>query len=215
MTILLSVEGLSRRYADVEVLRELSLTVAAGEALAVTGPSGSGKSTLLRCLGGLERPDSGRIFLDGLPIESIPTADRARRIGFVFQEHYLLPQLSALENLLVPAVPTGQVAALRPRAEVLLARLGLAGRGAAWPAALSGGERQRLAVARALVGSPDLVLADEPTGSLDRTRADQVGGLLLELVREGGAALVLATHDPILAGRCDRNLSLPDLRKGW
>lgn len=204
--------GLVKRHPGAEraVLDGVALTVAAGEAVAVLGPSGSGKSTLLHCLGTLDRPDAGSVSVDGEDVLALAGAAlrrfRATRLGLVFQEHHLLPHLSALENVLVAPGATPAAAA------ALLARLGLAARAAAFPARLSGGERQRVAVARALVNRPRLLLCDEPTGSLDRATAALVAGELLALAAEAGAAVVIATHDAALGERCARRLHLVDGR---
>ena len=207
---MLNVLGLVKRHpgADRDILAGIGLAAGPGEAVAVLGPSGSGKSTLLHCLATLDRPDAGSIRLDDLDLLALDGEAlrrfRATGLGLVFQEHHLLPHLSALENVLVP--PGAQLAA----ALALLARLGLEGRSDAFPAQLSGGERQRVAVARALVNRPQLLLCDEPTGSLDRATGAVVAGLLLELAAEAGAILVVATHDEALGGRCARRLHLVD-----
>lgn len=204
--------GLGKRHPGAErvVLDGVDLTVAAGEAVAILGPSGSGKSTLLHCLGTLDRPDAGSVSVDGEDVLALAGAAlrrfRAVRLGLVFQEHHLLPHLSALENVLVAPGATPAAAA------ALLARLGLAARAEAFPARLSGGERQRVAVARALVNRPRLLLCDEPTGSLDRATAALVAGELLALAAEAGAAVVIATHDAALGERCARRLHLVDGR---
>jgi lipoprotein-releasing system ATP-binding protein len=201
----------------VEVLRGVSFALAAGEALAVTGPSGSGKSTLLHLLGTLDAPDAGRVEIDGRDPAGLAEPElarfRNRAIGFVFQEHYLLPQYTVLENTLLPALAfPGDRAAARARARELLERVGLGHRLRHRPAELSGGERQRVAVARALVNRPGLLLCDEPTGSLDRDHAGAVAALLFELHREEGAALVVVTHDEALAARLPRRCRLVDGR---
>lgn len=213
----LSVQNVCKEYPTrgepLAVLREVSLELASGENLAVVGPSGSGKTTLLNILGTLEPPTSGRIVLDGQDpagLDEPALAEfRRRNIGFVFQEHHLLPQCSVLENALLPAVavgsPTPEIVA---RARTLLERVGLAQRLDHRPAELSGGERQRAALARALVLRPKLLLADEPTGNLDRTTADQVAGLLLELQAQESMILVVVTHSERLATRLARQLEL-------
>jgi ABC-type lipoprotein export system ATPase subunit len=191
--------------------------VAAGESLAVVGPSGSGKSTLLNLIGGLDRPSGGRVLFEGRDLAGFNDADlarfRNRRIGFVFQLHHLLPQCTVLENVLVPTLVGGDGAereeALR-RAERVLARVGLGDRLAYRPGRLSGGERERVAVARALVNRPALLLADEPTGSLDRRTAENLMALLAELNEEEGVTLVVVTHAETLAARMGRTLELAD-----
>ncbi len=186
------------------MLRGVSLALDPGENLAIIGPSGSGKSTLLSIIGTLERPTSGRVLLEGVDPAALDeralAAFRSRRIGFVFQDHYLLPQCSVLENVLLPAVPLGPVedATVR-RAEMLLERVGLSDRRTHRPAELSGGERQRAALARALINGPELLLADEPTGNLDRTTAQQVGQLLVELQKTEPMMLIVVTHSERLA----------------
>ncbi len=189
----------------VRVLDGVTLSLPPGGRLAIMGPSGSGKSTLLAIVGGLEPPTEGRVTLDGVdPYAADATAlasFRNRRIGFVFQDHHLLDGCTALDNVLVPALATGRVPIdLVARGTRLLERVGLADRMTHMPGELSGGERQRVAVARALLLSPRLVLADEPTGQLDSRTAGDVAALLVELVAESGGMLVVVTHDPALAG---------------
>lgn len=205
------------RGEPLRVLRGVSFALAAGQTAAIMGPSGSGKSTLLSIVGTLEPATSGRVVLDGQDAAGLPepalAAFRRQKIGFVFQEHYLLPQCTVLENVLLPAVACGRV---RPqaveRARQLVARVGLAGRIDHRPAELSGGERQRAALARALVNRPLLLLADEPTGNLDRSTAARVADLLLEVTREENAMLLVATHSPSLAARMDRQYELDEGR---
>jgi len=200
-----------------EVLRGVNLRVAAGESLAVVGPSGSGKSTLLNIIGGLDRPSGGRVLFEGRDLADFNDADlsrfRNRRIGFVFQLHHLLPQCTVLENVLVPTLVGGDGAEKEEallRAERLLARVGLGDRLTFRPGRLSGGERERVAVARALVNRPALLLADEPTGSLDRRTAENLMALLAELNEEEGVTLVVVTHAEMLAARMGRTLELRD-----
>ena len=195
------------------VLRGVNLTLSGGENLAVLGPSGSGKSTLLHILGALDTPSSGTVTLDDHDPFSLNepqlAAFRNRQIGFVFQDHHLLPQLSALENVLVPALAQPAISeAARERAELLISRVGLADRRHHRPAELSGGERQRVAVARALIQGPTLLLADEPTGNLDRKTARQIGELLLELQAQERTMMIVATHSLELAAMCDRQMEL-------
>ncbi|HLG42393.1 MAG TPA: ABC transporter ATP-binding protein [Planctomycetota bacterium] len=193
------------------VLNGIDLTISAGESVAIAGPSGSGKSTLLSILGTLDRPTSGQVLLEGRDVSSMSDAELARIrsgvIGFVFQAHHLLPQCSLLENVLVPSIASIQPSA-DERARRLLDRVGLSHRLSHRPGQLSGGECQRAAVARALMNRPKLLLADEPTGSLDRENAGSVERLLFELNREEGVALVLATHERDLASRARRALEL-------
>ncbi len=200
-----------------EVLREVSLELAPGAALAITGPSGSGKSTLLHIVGTLDEPTSGRVTIDGVEPHAMSEPELARfrndAIGFVFQEHHLLPQYTVLENVLVPTVVSrrGRDGAAE-RARELLDRVGLGARLEHRPAELSGGERQRVAVARALINHPRLLLCDEPTGSLDGPTAEKVGALLFDLHRAEGNVLVVVTHSRELAGRFERRAELRDGR---
>jgi lipoprotein-releasing system ATP-binding protein len=213
----LSVDGVTKRYLgatrEVTVLHDLSLEVEAGEMVAIMGASGVGKSTLLHLLGGLDRPDSGRIVVGGHDVGTMPDADlvafRNRQVGFVFQFHHLLPEFSALENAEMPLrIARVAQAQARPRAQALLERVGLSDRLTHRPGMLSGGEQQRVAVARALVTRPALLLADEPTGDLDEPTADALHALLREMHREYGLTAVMATHNPRLAAQCDRVLRL-------
>ncbi len=203
-------ESGSRR---VEVLRDLSFEISSGQSLAIIGPSGSGKSTLLHLLGTLDRPSAGTITLEEVnPLHlSEPELAKFRNqtIGFVFQEHHLLPQYSVLENALLPAFAFGKCdTAVMAHARELLQRVGLAHRLEHFPAELSGGERQRVAVARALINRPRLLLCDEPTGNLDRTTALSVAALLFELHKEQNNILIIVTHSAELASRCERRYEL-------
>ncbi len=198
-----------------QVLSGLNLAIAAGETLAITGPSGCGKSTVLNLLGTLDQPDSGEVRLFGQAVpygnETALSALRAQRLGFIFQLHHLLPQCTALENVLIPTLggpDRPDAAASAERANGLLSRVGLGLHVHKKPAQLSGGERQRVAVVRALIREPGLILADEPTGALDASSAAQLMDLLLELNAEAGTALVLVTHDPALAARMSRRYRL-------
>ncbi len=220
----LLVENLSKEFPTrgepLLVLRDVSLELQSGENLAIAGPSGSGKSTLLNILGTLLAPSGGRVTLDGQDPFQLPepqlAAFRNRKVGFVFQDHHLLPQCSVLENVLVPAVAAG---AVRPgtvrRAEMLLDRVGLGPQLDYRPAELSGGQRQRAALARALVQGPALVLADEPTGNLDRASADAVGRLLLELQQQEPMILIVVTHSQRLAAMMSRQLELNEGKLGF
>ena len=214
---LLQLEGVSKTYPglDTPVLREVTLQLTAGATVAIVGPSGCGKSTLLNLIGGLDRPTSGHVRFAGLDMaemdEQALAAYRSEHVGFMFQAHHLLPQLTAMENVLVPTLACRDAALRRggpERARALLARVGLGDRMGHRPGQLSGGQRQRVAVVRALINGPGLVLADEPTGSLDAAAAAEVADLLLQLPAEHGAAVVLATHDLALANRAKRVLVL-------
>ncbi len=207
--------GLSKSYpvADrrLTVLKDLSLSVEKGEMVAIMGASGVGKSTLLHLLGGLDRPDSGTIRVGDHSVTGMPDRDlvefRNRQVGFVFQFHHLLPEFSAVENAEMPLrIARLSVAEARPRATALLSRVGLGDRLEHRPGMLSGGEQQRVAVARALVTQPALLLADEPTGDLDENTADALHALLRDMHREFGLTAIIATHNPRLADQCDRVL---------
>jgi putative ABC transport system ATP-binding protein/lipoprotein-releasing system ATP-binding protein len=202
--------GLAKSYLSgdrrIEVLRGVSLEVAAGESISIRGESGSGKSTLLNLLSGLDAPDAGEVSWGGA---APAPAQRARYLGMVFQSFYLIPELNAEQNVLMAARMVGRPGAVeRQRTREIMARVGLTGRVRHLPAQLSGGERQRVAVARALVNSPQLLLADEPTGNLDEHTGDAVVELLLELCRESGTALVLVTHNMAHAAKTNRQLFL-------
>ena len=220
---LLKLENVSKNYAasaeaaPVPVLRGVSLEINAGESIAIIGPSGCGKSTLLNIIGTLDQPTAGHVWLDGQDLSGLDelqlAAIRNRQIGFIFQSHHLLPQCTVLENVLVPTIadkksPT-RVGA-EDRAEKMLKRVGLEGRAHHRPGQLSGGERQRVAVVRALINQPKLLLADEPTGALDRTSAQGLAQLLVELNREQGVTLILVTHALDLAHQMGRVLELRD-----
>lgn len=213
---MLQAEALCKRYAtrsgELTVLRDVSLTLKPGESAAILGPSGSGKSTLLNLLGTLDTPTAGRVRLDECDPFALPPRELARfrnqRIGFVFQDHHLLPQCSVLENVLVPTLAGTPDADAERRADDLLVRVGLGERLDHRPAELSGGEKQRVALARALVNRPRLVLADEPTGNLDRATAERIGDILAALPHEHGVILVVVTHSDALARRFDRQYEL-------
>ncbi len=213
----LEARGVEKSYPvggrSLTVLRDLDLTVDAGEMVAIVGASGVGKSTLLHLLGGLDRVDEGRIAINGAELTGMRDADvvafRNRRVGFVFQFHHLLPEFSALENAEMPIrIARRSPAEARATASALLGRVGLAERLDHRPSMLSGGEQQRVAVARALVMQPALVLADEPTGDLDEATGGALNDLFREMHRERGLTSVIATHNPRLAASCDRILRL-------
>jgi lipoprotein-releasing system ATP-binding protein len=198
---------------DVHVLHDVNLQLAAGRSLAIVGASGAGKSTLLHILGGLDKPDRGEVLVEGQSIWELSSADRGqmrnRTMGFVYQFHHLLPEFTALENVAMPLLIRGMKPAdAATRAAEILDKVGLSARLHHKPGELSGGERQRAALARALSGSPRVVLGDEPTGNLDERTADHVYGLLLELNRELKTSLLLVTHDKRLAARMDQRLEL-------
>jgi lipoprotein-releasing system ATP-binding protein len=212
-------KGFRTPHRHIEVLRGIDLAVPQGQVVAVTGPSGSGKSTLLNLLGSLDRPDEGSILWGGRVLHQLSDGERSRlrnlEVGFVFQFHHLLPDFTALENVMMPALVAGVGAAeRRARAQELLEAVGLADRQEHRPGELSGGEQQRVAVARALVNAPKLLLADEPGGNLDRERADQLHELLLSMRTRSGLALVVVTHDEGLARRADVWLHLEQGRLG-
>ena len=220
---LLRLEGVGHRYASaaneapLEVLKGISVSFKAGESTAIVGPSGSGKSTLLNIIGTLEKPSSGKVILKekdlaALDEKTLATV-RNREIGFIFQSHFLLPQCSVLENVLTPTLadPQGKVTGeIEERAKSLLARVGLSERLHHRPGQLSGGERQRVAVVRSLINRPFLLLADEPTGALDRQSAERLGDLLLQLNCDEKVALIVVTHSLDLAGQMKRVLELKD-----
>ncbi|MFZ4530730.1 MAG: ABC transporter ATP-binding protein [Alsobacter sp.] len=203
--------SLGRGAARVHILRGVSLVVERGEAVGLVGPSGSGKSTLLMTMAGLERPDAGRVWIDGQDLAPLDEDDlarfRGRRVGIVFQSFHLLPTMTALENVAVPLELAGAPDAFG-RAAAELRNVGLGERLSHFPAQLSGGEQQRVALARALAPDPAILVADEPTGNLDDTTGRQIIDLMFALKRERGASLVLVTHDAGLAARCDRTVAM-------
>jgi len=219
---LLKLDHVAMRYEAIgdaqgpAVLEDICLELSAGDSLAIVGPSGSGKSTLLNIMGTLDRPTGGSVWLDGRDLAHLTepqTAEiRNQRIGFIFQEHHLLPQCTVLENVLVPTLVGPVAPAATDEARKLLARVDLSDRLHHRPGELSGGQRQRVAVVRALINQPGLLLADEPTGSLDRASAEELGHVLTELNRESGVTLVTVTHSRDLANSMARRLELRDGR---
>ncbi len=217
---MIELEGVGRRYPGGEhlvntALDGVSFSIVETETVAITGPSGSGKSTLLHLIGGLDVPDEGNIRVAGIDLAGLrgdALAAYRRRVGFVFQRFYLLPALTALDNVIAPVLPLRVGFDRRARARELLAAVGLSGRERSMPAKLSGGEQQRVAIARALINHPPVVLADEPTGSLDTGTGATIMDLLLELRETGGITLVVATHDVSVASRCDRVIRIADGR---
>ncbi|HEV8540940.1 MAG TPA: ABC transporter ATP-binding protein [Verrucomicrobiae bacterium] len=220
---ILKLSGVSKTYpsaangAELPILNDISLELARGQSLAIIGPSGSGKSTLLNIIGTLDRPSSGKVYLDGREVsglDELALAEvRNRQIGFIFQSHHLLPQCTVLENVLVPTLASNdkQLRASAPeRARKLLDRVGLGARLDHRPGQLSGGERQRNAVVRALINQPKLLLADEPTGALDRASAQNLAELLVQLNREENVTLIVVTHALDLAGHMQRKAELKE-----
>lgn len=214
---MISVRNISKSYGSLEVLHDISLDINKGEVLSIVGPSGAGKTTLLQIIGTLDRPDSGSVLFDGEDVAKFKEKRLARfrceQIGFVFQFHQLLPEFTVLENVAIPAMIAG-VSRKKSfeRAAELINYLGLADRGVHKPSELSGGECQRAAVARALVNSPAVVLADEPSGSLDSHNRDELHRLFFKLRNEMGQTFVIVTHDEHLASTCDRIVHMSDGR---
>jgi predicted ABC-type transport system involved in lysophospholipase L1 biosynthesis ATPase subunit len=221
MGILIQAEGLSKTYRlprkEVEVLKDVSLEVSEGESIAVVGVSGAGKSTLLHVIGGLDRPESGRVLMDGKDLYAMSGGQRARirstELGFVFQSYNLLPEMDVLENVMLPAMARGFMPSrdkLKSKAMELLEVVGLIDRVDHTPMELSGGEQQRVALARALMNDPQVVLADEPTGNLDEGTGGKILEHLFSLTKSRGHSLILVTHDDGVAAECDRVLRLKD-----
>lgn len=208
---------LRKSYHDgsmsVDVLKDIDFTIKQGDRIAIVGPSGSGKSTLLHLLGGLDKPTNGQVFQQGTDWQTLTERQRCKlrnkQLGFIYQFHYLLPEFSALENVAMPLLLAGvSVEVATSRANEILEHVGLAARTQHKPSQLSGGERQRVAIARALVHQPRCVFADEPTGNLDQATAAKVFDLMLDLNEKFNTALVIVTHDSLLAGRMDRVMAL-------
>lgn len=214
---MIAATNINKSYGKLRVLRDVTLRVERGEVVSVVGASGAGKTTLLQILGTLDRPDSGSLLYDGVDVTTLRerelAAFRNRSIGFVFQAHHLLPEFTAVENVMLPALIAGEKSeAARQRAMSLLERLNLTGRASHKPAALSGGEAQRVAVARALVNSPMVVLADEPSGNLDSQHARSLHDLFFSLRDELGQTFIIVTHNEELAEMADRKITIKDGR---
>ena len=212
---MIEAKGIRKSFASLEVLKGIDFSCAKGEIVAIMGASGAGKSTLLQILGTLSTPDSGSLSIDGTDVLSLRggqlSAFRGRKIGFVFQFHHLLPEFTALENVMMPALIAGQAEkTARKRAGELLDELGLAERAEHKPSQLSGGEQQRVAIARALINAPAVIFADEPTGNLDSATKKEIQQLFLDLRASHGQSIVIVTHDPELASACDRCLNMKD-----
>ena len=224
MNVLLSARGVDKRFQNgddvTQVLKGIDLELRSGELVALVGASGSGKSTLLSILGLLLRPSAGEIWVNGERTDDLPENKRAayrnQKLGFIFQAHHLLPDFSALENVALPAAaPAGGISkSIRARSTELLGRVGLEDRMDFRATRLSGGQKQRVAIARSLINGPLLVLADEPTGNLDRESADQVLSLMREMNRQDGVTFLICTHDEHVASQCSRRIVLVDGRVG-
>lgn len=212
---MIELDNITRSFGSLQVLKGISLKVDNGEVISITGPSGAGKTTLLQIMGSLDRPDGGRVLYDGQDItrmgEKELSAFRNKHIGFVFQFHQLLPEFTALENIMIPMLIAGNgMKQASARAKELLEMLGLADRAQHKPSELSGGEKQRIAVARALANQPDVILADEPSGSLDTKNKEELHKLFFNLRDKLGQTFVIVTHDESLAAMTDRTIHLLD-----
>jgi putative ABC transport system ATP-binding protein len=207
-----TLRGVTRRYSGLTALDAIDLEIEDGAAVAVTGPSGSGKSTVLHLLGGMDRPDEGTVEVDGKELALRQFDAHRRRVGFIFQRFHLLPALTVLDNVLAPVLPRRVDFDRRARAMELLEAVGLAERANALPSELSGGQQQRVAISRALINRPGLLLADEPTGSLDSVTGREIIDLLLSLRERYGMTMLVATHDAEVAASCDRIVRLHDGR---
>lgn len=212
---MINANGITKSFSGLQVLKGIDLHIAKGEVVSIVGASGAGKSTLLNILGTLSRPDDGVLEIDGVrPFELSDrqlSRFRGTKIGFVFQFHHLLPEFTALENVMMPALISGDTSSqAREKAVRLLAEVGLENRTDHKPSELSGGESQRVAIARALVNSPAVLLADEPTGNLDSATKEDIHSLFFKVREDLGQTIVLVTHDSVLAGMCDRSLAMKD-----
>ena len=209
------IEGIKKNFGSLEVLKGIDLHIGKGEVVSIVGPSGAGKTTLLHIIGSLERPDAGRVVIDGTDINSLKGNEisdfRNRKIGFVFQFHQLLPEFTALENVMIPALIAGKSKkAAKEKAMELLKFMSLEDRASHKPAEMSGGEKQRVAVARALVNDPAVILADEPSGSLDSKNKEELHKLFFDLRDKYGQTFVIVTHDEHLAQLTDRTINMKD-----
>ena len=209
------IEGIKKNFGNLEVLKGIDLHIGKGEVVSIVGPSGAGKTTLLHIIGSLERPDAGRVVIDGIDISSLKGNEisdfRNRKIGFVFQFHQLLPEFSALENVMIPALIAGRSKKeAKEKAMELLRFMSLEERASHKPAEMSGGEKQRVAVARALVNDPAVILADEPSGSLDSKNKEELHKLFFDLRDKYGQTFVIVTHDEHLAQLTDRTINMKD-----
>ena len=212
---MINANGITKSFSGLQVLKGVDLHIDRGEVVSIVGASGAGKSTLLNILGTLSRPDAGVLEIDGVrPFELSDrqlSRFRGTKIGFVFQFHHLLPEFTALENVMMPALISGDTGSMaREKACKLLAEVGLENRAGHKPSELSGGESQRVAIARALVNSPAVLLADEPTGNLDSATKEEIHSLFFKVREDLGQTIVLVTHDALLAGMCDRSLTMKD-----
>ena len=217
MNTMIKLENITKSFGNLQVLKGIDLEIRKGEVASIAGPSGAGKTTLLQIIGTLDRPDGGKVCFDGTDVSQLKEKELARfrnqHIGFVFQFHQLLPEFTAMENIMIPMLIAGQsMQAAGQRAKELLRFMGLAGRASHKPNELSGGEKQRVAVARALANKPSVILADEPSGSLDTHNREELHRLFFSLREEFGQTFVIVTHDESLAAMSDRTIHMVDGR---